>query len=149
MVQWPAGARLGAGAPSSAGPTLTLARAGGGPADAPTGSIVADVLAPRRVGDLVFPLTRAYVSDVLLVEDTAIRQAQDTLWRATRLIAEPAGAVTTAALVSGAYRPEPGERLAVVIIGANITLADFQTPTTTGPGQTSTAEAGQTHATSS
>jgi threonine dehydratase len=37
--------------PDSA-PTLTLARASGGPADAPTGSIAADVLAPRRVGDL-------------------------------------------------------------------------------------------------
>jgi threonine dehydratase len=109
-------------------PTLTRARANGGPADAPTGSIAADVLAPRRVGDLVFPIAESYVSDVLLVEDSAIRQAQHALWRATRLITEPAGAVTTAALITGAYRPAPGERVALVLSGANITLPDFPAP---------------------
>jgi threonine dehydratase len=113
-------------------PTLTRARARG-PADAPAGSIAADVLAPRRVGDLVFPLTQSYVSDVLLVSDTAIRQAQHALWRATRLITEPAGAVTSAALITGAYRPEPGERVALVVSGANTTLSDFETPATTEP----------------
>jgi threonine dehydratase len=114
-------------------PTLTRARANGGPVDAPTGSIAADVLAPRRVGDLVFPLTQSYVSDVLLVDDEAIRQAQHTLWRATRLIAEPAGAVTSAALITGAYRPQPGERVALVISGANTTLPGFETPLTAEP----------------
>jgi threonine dehydratase len=115
-------------------PTLTRARASGGPVDAPTGSIAADVLAPRRIGDLVFPLTQSYVSDVLLVADEAIRQAQHALWRSTRLIAEPAGAVTSAALIGGAYRPAPGERVAVVISGANTTLSDFQTPAAAEPG---------------
>jgi threonine dehydratase len=114
-------------------PTLTCARANGGPADAPTGSIAADVLAPRRVGDQVFPLTQCYVSDVLLVDDQAIRQAQHALWRTTRLIAEPAGAVTIAALITGAYRPEPGERVALVISGANTTLPDFETDVDFGP----------------
>jgi threonine dehydratase len=115
-------------------PTLTRARANGGPVDAPAGSIAADALAPRRVGDLVFPLTRSYVSDVLLVDDTAIRQAQHALWRSTRLIAEPAAAVTSAALITGAYHPEPGERVALVITGANTTLPGFETPVTTEPG---------------
>jgi threonine dehydratase len=114
-------------------PTLTRARASGGPADAPTGSIAADVLAPKRVGDLVFPLTQSYVSDILLVDDTAIRQAQRALWRTTRLIAEPAGAVTTAAVITGAYRPAPGERVAIVISGANTTLPDFETAVATEP----------------
>jgi threonine dehydratase len=113
-------------------PTLTRARASGGPVDAPTGSIAADVLAPRRVGELVFPLTKSYVSDVVLVDDDAIRQAQHALWRATRLIAEPAGAVTTAALITGAYRAEPGERVAAVITGANTALSNFGT--TAQPG---------------
>ncbi len=114
-------------------PTLTRARAHGGPADAPTGSIAADVLAPRRVGDLVFPLTQSYVSEVLLVDDKAIRQAQHALWRSTRLITEPAAAVTSAALITGAYRPAPGERAAIVITGANTTLSDFQTPAAAEP----------------
>jgi threonine dehydratase len=70
-------------------------------------------------GELVFPLTEAYVSDVLLVGDEAIRQARRALWRAARLVAEPAAAVTCAALISGAYRPAPGERVAAVTSGAN------------------------------
>jgi len=82
----------------------------------------------------VFPLTQSYVSDVLLVDDKAIRQAQRVLWRSTRLITEPAAAVTTAAVITGAYRPAPGERVAVVITGANTTLSDFQTPAATEPG---------------
>jgi threonine dehydratase len=105
-------------------PTLTVALAAGGPADAPTGSIAADALAPRRVGDLVFPIARAYVADVVLVEDQAIRTAQRALWRAARLLVEPAAAVGIAALISGGYRPEPGERVAVVLSGANTTPAD-------------------------
>jgi threonine dehydratase len=128
-----AGAARVIGVEPDGAPTLTRARGRGGPADAPTGSIAADVLAPRRVGDLVFPLTRSYVSDVLLVGDKAIRQAQHTLWHATRLITEPAGAVTSAALITGAYRPAPGERVAIVITGANTTLPDFQTPAATEP----------------
>jgi len=76
----------------------------------------------------VFPIAESYVSDVILVDDSAIRQAQQALRRAARLITEPAGAVTTAALITGAYRPAPGERVALVLSGANITLLDFPAP---------------------
>jgi len=102
-------------------PTLTAALAHGEPADAPTGSIAADALAPRRVGALPFTLAQAYVSDVVLVEDDAIRAAQASLWEAARLLVEPAAAVTIAALTSGAYQPRAGERIAVVLSGANTT----------------------------
>jgi threonine dehydratase len=102
-------------------PTLTVARAQGKPADAPAGSIAADALAPRRIGDLVFPLTEAYVDEVVLVDDDSIRQAQAALWQAIRIAAEPAAAVGVAALLTGAYRPAPGEQVAVVISGANMT----------------------------
>jgi threonine dehydratase len=105
-------------------PTLTVALAAGAPADAPTGSIAADALAPRRVGELVFPIARRYVSDVLLVDDQAIRRAQHALWQAVRLLVEPAAAVGVAALITGGYQPAPGERVAVVISGANTTPAE-------------------------
>jgi threonine dehydratase len=104
-------------------PTLTRARAAGAPVDAPTGSVAADALAPRRVGDLVFPITQAHVDDVVLVDDDAIVDAQRALWDELRLVAEPAGAVAMAALRSGAYRAEPGEHVAVVLSGANTTGA--------------------------
>jgi threonine dehydratase len=102
-------------------PTLTVARAQGKPADAPAGSIAADALAPRRIGDLVFPLTESYVDGVVLVDDDSIREAQATLWQALRIAAEPAAAVGVAALRTGAYRPAPGEHVAIVISGANMT----------------------------
>jgi threonine dehydratase len=104
-------------------PTLTYARASGRPTDAPTGSIAADALAPRRIGELVFPITQAYVDDVLLVDDDAIRHAQRTLWDVVRVVAEPAAAVGVAALLTGAYIPRIGERVAVVISGANTNAA--------------------------
>lgn len=80
-----------------------------------------DTVAPRRVGDLVFPITQAYVQDVVLVDDDAIRGAQRTLWQTARIAAEPAAAVGVAALLTGGYKPAPGERVAVIITGANMT----------------------------
>lgn len=100
-------------------PTLHRARAAGRPVDAPAGSIAADALAPRRVGELVFPITERFVDDVVLVDDQAIRTAQRVLWRSARVIAEPAASVGVAALLTGTYRPGPAERVAVVISGAN------------------------------
>jgi threonine dehydratase len=101
-------------------PTLTRARAEGRPADAPAGSVAADALAPRRVGELVFPITQSFVEDVVLVDDTSILAAQQALWQALRIAAEPAASVGIAALLSGAYKAAPGERVAVVISGANM-----------------------------
>ena len=72
---------------------------------------------------MIFPITQSYVSDVVLIDDHAIRSAQQALWRTVRLIAEPAAATGIAALMTGAYRPEPGERLAIIITGANTTHA--------------------------
>jgi threonine dehydratase len=101
-------------------PTLSYARAAGQPTDAPAGSVAADALAPRRVGELVFPITESYVDDVLLVDDASILAGQHALWQAFRVAAEPAASVGIAALLAGAYKPAPGEHVAVVITGANM-----------------------------
>jgi threonine dehydratase len=106
-------------------PTLTRARAEGRPADAPAGSVAADALAPRRVGELVFPITQSFVKDVVLVDDTSILAAQQALWQALRIAAEPAASVGIAALLSGAYKAAPGEHVAVVISGANMAPAQL------------------------
>ncbi|MBO0821004.1 MAG: serine/threonine dehydratase, partial [Nocardiopsaceae bacterium] len=89
-------------------PTLARAREAGVPVDAPAGSVAVDALAPRRVGELVFPITQAHVRDVVLVDDDAIRAAQRTLWQTARIAAEPAASVGIAALLTGAYKPAPG-----------------------------------------
>ena len=106
-------------------PTLTRALAAGRPVDAEAGGIAADSLAPRRVGELMFPLAREHVDQVVLVSDDAIRAAQEALWRGLRIVAEPGGAASFAALLSGAYRPREGECVVVVICGGNTTAVDF------------------------
>lgn len=106
-------------------PTLTRALEAGQPVDAEAGSIAADSLAPRRVGNLMFPIAQAYASRVVLVSDAAIRLAEESLWSALRVVAEPGGATALAALLSGAYRPEPGERVGVLVSGGNTTAVDF------------------------
>jgi len=106
-------------------PTLARALEAGGPVDAPAGSIAADSLAPRRVGTLMFPLAQQFVSRVALVTDDAIREAQRSLWDRLRIVAEPGAAAPMAALLSGAYVPADGERLAVLVSGGNTTAVSF------------------------
>jgi threonine dehydratase len=108
-----------------AAPTLTKALAAGRPVDAEAGGVAADSLAPRRIGERVFPIAKTYVQGVVLVTDEAIVQAQQALWQAVRIVAEPGGAAAFSALLSGAYRPQPSERVGVVISGGNSTAVDF------------------------
>ena len=114
------------GAEPDGAPTLFRARRQGRPVDAPAEGVAADALAPRRIGELVFPITQDHVDEVVLVSDDAIRAAQARLWQAFRIAAEPAAAVGVAALLTGAYRPGPGEHVAVVISGANLTLPELE-----------------------
>lgn len=106
-------------------PTLTRALEAGQPVDAETGSVAADSLAPRRVGEIMFPIARAFVNRVVLVGDEAIRGAQRSLWSALRLVAEPGAAAPLAALLSGAYVPAASERVGIVVSGGNTTAVDF------------------------
>jgi threonine dehydratase len=120
IASWFAGTVRVVGVEPDGAPTLSYARAAGQPADAPAGSVAADALAPRRVGDLVFPITQSFVDDVVLVDDASILAAQRALWQAFRIAAEPAASVGIAALLAGAYKPAAGEHVAVVISGANM-----------------------------
>jgi len=106
-------------------PTLYRALEAGRPVDAEAGGIAADSLAPKRVGELMFPLAERWVARVALVSDEAIMAAQRALWSTLRVVAEPGGAAAFAALLSGAYRPAAGERVAVLVCGANTTAVDL------------------------
>ena len=111
---------------SEGAPTLRDAFAAGRPVDAPAGGIAADSLAPKRVGEQMFPIARKFVApEVALVSDDDIRNAQEALWANLRIVAEPGGAAVLAALLGGAYRPKPGERVALLICGANTTAVNF------------------------
>jgi threonine dehydratase len=108
-----------------AAPTLHDALKAGHPVDAPAGGIAADSLAPRQVGQLMFPIARRHIADAVLVSDDAIRDTQRRLWDVLRVVAEPGGAAALAALLSGRYQPAPDERVAVLLCGANTTAVDF------------------------
>jgi len=127
VAAWYAGDTRIVGVEPEAAPTLTAALGAGRPVDAPAGGIAADSLAPRRVGELVYPLARSYVERVVLVPDDAIRRAQRALWESLRIVAEPGGAAALAALQCGAYVPAAGERVGVVISGGNTTAVTFET----------------------
>jgi threonine dehydratase len=107
-------------------PTLTRALEAGRPVDADAGGIAADSLAPRRVGELVFPIAQRFVDRTVLVTDEAIGDAQNALWKSLRVVAEPGGAAAFAALLSRQYLPQPGERVGVLICGGNTVAVDFE-----------------------
>jgi threonine dehydratase len=101
-------------------PTLARALAAGGPVDVEVAGLAVDSLGATRIGDLGFQAARRSVSESILVADDAVREAQARLWRAARVAAEPGGATAVAALTAGAYRPEPGERVAAIVCGGNV-----------------------------
>jgi threonine dehydratase len=125
IAAWYSGRMKIVGVEPEAAPTLTRALEAGHPVDAEAGGIAADSLAPKRVGELMFPLAQSYVDRVLLVSDEAIQAAQQTLWNVLRVAAEPGGAAALAALLSHRYQPKLGERVGVLVCGGNTSAVDF------------------------
>jgi threonine dehydratase len=125
LAAWYAGRIKVIGVEPFASPTLTKALEAGRPVDAEAGGLAADSLAPRRVGERGFPIIQQYAPQTVLVSDDAIAAAQATLWRALRIVAEPGGAAAFSAILSGAYKPKAGERVAVVICGGNTAAVNF------------------------
>ena len=107
-------------------PTLWRAFAAGQPVDAEAEGIAANSLAPKRVGQIMFPIAQAFVERPVLVSDEDIRAAQRALWDKVRLVAEPGGAAAFAALLAGKFVPDPNERVAVLLCGANTTAVRFE-----------------------
>jgi threonine dehydratase len=106
-------------------PTLAAALRRGEPVDVEVGGIAADSLGARRCSASALAAARRAGATSLLVPDDAIAAARRRLWEQLRVIAEPGGACALAALVHGAYQPSPGERVAVVVCGANTDPADL------------------------
>ena len=125
IAAWYAGRVKVLGVEPFASPTLSKALEAGHPVDAEAGGLAADSLAPRRVGERVFPIVQKYARQTVLVSDEAIANAQATLWRALRIVAEPGGAAAFSALLSEAYAPAPGERVAAILSGGNTAAVNF------------------------
>jgi len=85
-------------------------------------STIADGLAAPMMGELPYEIVRKYVDDVVLLEDDAIAEAMRELLLNTKLLAEPAGATATAAVLQRAIPIRAGERVVAMVSGGNIDL---------------------------
>lgn len=111
-------ARVVAAEPTTAS-ALASALQAGAPVDVPVSGVAADSLGARRMGDIAWATVHGADLVSVLVDDAAIIAARSGLWEDFRIVAEHGAAVAYAALHAGAYNPQPGERIAVVVCGAN------------------------------
>ncbi|MFE7134709.1 serine/threonine dehydratase [Streptomyces sp. NPDC057638] len=105
----------------------------GEPVDVPVGGVAADALGARRVTGLALAAARAGDTVSVLVPDDAIMATRRALWDHSRMVTEPSGATALASLAlagtgGGGYAPSPGERIAVVLCGANTDPSDLVRP---------------------
>jgi len=106
-------------------PTLYTAIRDGAPVDVEVGGIAADSLGARRIGNIAFDVARRHVDSIVLVSDQEIRDAQRALWDSVRVLVEPGAAAALAGLRSGKYEVKAGERVGVIVCGANTDPAKF------------------------
>lgn len=101
-------------------PTLYRAREAGEPVDVAVGGLAADSLGARRIGDIAWQIAQKHVPEALLLTESAIRDAQQWMWKEMKLAVEAAAALPLAALHSGAVRLQPGQRVCLIVCGANV-----------------------------
>ena len=92
---------------------------------APTLRSAVDSLGARRLGTIAWDVVRQIGVTSVLVGDDAISAARSEMWHRYRLAIETGAAAPVAALLSGRYRPQKHERIAVVLCGANTDAADL------------------------
>ena len=101
---------------------LNRAMTAGKPVDIEVNSVAADSLGAKSIGQLPYQICRDLLSVFLTVPDAAIIAAQKAIWHKFQIAAEFGGATALAALMHGVYRPKPGERVGVLLCGANADL---------------------------
>ena len=106
-------------------PTLTKALQSGPQTTVEVSGIAANALGAKQVGRICYDLAMETGTKCVNVEDDAIAEAQLLLWENLRQLVEPAGATALAALLCGAYVPQQGERVAVMLCGANPAVSPF------------------------
>ncbi len=119
IASWFRGSTKVVGVETTGTGSLNAAFAAGEPVDVELSGIAISSLGSRRVGDIPWEAARQWVSQSLLVTDDDIISAQEHLWNGLRVVVEAGSAAPMAALLSGAYRPEPDEKVVVVLCGAN------------------------------
>ena len=81
---------------------------------------VADGISVKTVGDKTFDIAKELVDEVVLVDEGEIAEGLLFLMENQKVVAEGSGAVTTAAILSGKYKPKADENVVCIISGGNI-----------------------------
>ncbi|GAD85860.1 threonine/serine dehydratase [Nocardia asteroides] len=109
--------------------SLNAALAAGRPVEVTVDSVAADSLGAPNVSAMALAVAQDESVRSVLVEDELIVRARRQLWDEHRIAVEYGAATALAALLDGgtgpAYRPQPGERVCVVLCGANTDPADL------------------------
>ncbi|MGQ0764776.1 MAG: threonine ammonia-lyase [Gemmatimonadota bacterium] len=108
------------GAEPAGAPKLTAALQQGAPVTLESTRSIADGLMAVRIGDITFAHHRAFLDQVVTVPDEAIVEAMKLLLDRCKLVVEPSGAITLAALLAGAVKPDAGRRVVCILSGGNI-----------------------------
>ena len=103
---------------------FAAAREAGRPVDVEVSGIAADALGATSIGERPWAALGAVDAVSAVVDDDAVVDATEYLWDAYRILVEPATATAIAVLRSGAYVPSAGERVGVLLCGANRALGD-------------------------
>ncbi|MGH2346513.1 MAG: threonine/serine dehydratase [Chloroflexota bacterium] len=125
VAAWYAGSVRVIGVEPERAPTLARALEAGEPVDVAVGGIAVDSLGAGRAGEIAFAVAREHVDRVVLVTDEQIGAAQQALWETVRVAAEPGASAALAAILGGAYRPAPDERVGILVCGGNVDPRQF------------------------
>jgi len=83
---------------------------------------IADGLAAPIAGTIPLDIVRRLVADVVVIDDDLIAEGMRFLAQRAKLVAEPAGAAATGALIAGKIPVRPGERVVSIVSGGNVDL---------------------------
>ena len=81
---------------------------------------IADGISVKTVGELTFNIAKDLLDEVVLVQEDEIAEAVLFLMENQKVVAEGSGAVTTAAILTGKYKPKENENVVLIISGGNI-----------------------------
>lgn len=107
------------GVQAAASAAYFVSRQKGCPSEAPVLPTVADGLSCRRPGENPYPIIEKNVDDIVVVEEGDILEALRLVARNAKLVAEPSACVGIAALLSGAVKTRPDEKVCTVLTSGN------------------------------
>ncbi|MCO6051532.1 threonine/serine dehydratase [Mesorhizobium sp. RP14(2022)] len=101
-------------------PTLHASFAAGHVVRLPQVTTRVATMACGRTDESIYEAARRTVDEIVLIEDEHMIQAAQLLWFEFGIAADLSGAASLAALMAGAVKPEPGQRIVGLVCGAGV-----------------------------